>query len=490
MKQINFSNLANIKNIPEHSRNCHKLSQPSSNLRLLGRKGEILQVIQDCHYIQIILIELLTSLHTAILITLLLSSYFITTNKFDHIGHCGLLALSKKQLNVLTNGISVNITIYLHSSSTSPWTGQTFTSSRLNSQPGMAKLYDVNRSQCVLRQQAAEVCVDYMRLLATRGDETCEELRQYARDSKRYCHQHLGLETNSLVQSYRSRQWWELNQRCICNEKVMEDPIPLVSNVFCGMGEEEYFQAWSKRYNRECYNKTTLQELKFLMGNTSGEANKIVSFVMEQAIQECHFQLWAAFGQTEMVAESLKKRLETFPRIGINSHTRKNLSDFADLCQKILQVKPQAPQILDSLDKFNPGLIKLPTPLHSKWWAIRLAKDEKSTFVDFVSFINMSLLNYWGHVVEDVSVLGAQIRDIASMRPVKISRCVLRGHYSHKTTDCRMFMAMSTTTKRMHVRNEGACYRCFGDHFMEECLTSLKCWKCKSDRHHTLLHFT
>ena len=67
--------------------------------------------------------------------------------------------------------------------------------------------------------------------------------------------------------------------------------------------------------------------------------------------------------------------------------------------------------------------------------------------------------------------------------------CLIHLSGSHTLEDCRVFKGMSLEDKKKGINGNLICYIYLGEHKLSDCtLTSQKCKKCGSKRHHTLFH--
>ena len=347
--------------------------------------------------------------------------------------------------------------------------------------------YDVCQAQRDLRQHAAEVSLQYMKIRAHRGNESVEELSVIAEGAKRFCQDHMGMETNQLVTFFLKRRCDDTTPHYSGRPLRKNPGFQHVEENFVGTNQGECFLSWVDHVNDACLHKSTSEEVSYILQHTDGKANALVTNIFQQAIDEAKYAMWLEFATVEKVAKSLLYRLECFQAILEDHYVQDSLTKLTVLCRKILHYKSYAPEILNQLDTFNPGVLKLTPHLHQKWWQQRVAASNPLNFSSFVLFLEQSLLHYMSD--PSISVNQEVPKPIQVFVLPETLQCVFPGHTAHTTVECRMFHDMAIHCRRALVRIAGSCFRCFEKHHLGDCNSTGICWVCNSSKHHVLLHY-
>ncbi|XP_053386674.1 uncharacterized protein LOC123538141 [Mercenaria mercenaria] len=239
----------------------------------------------------------------------------------------------------------------------------------------------------------------------------------------------------------------------------------------------------------------------------------------QNALNKTWERLDERFGAPEQVAESLRRRLESFPKVTLTE--RQKLYELSDLLSEIASVKDNerykmSLSYFDSALGVNNAVCKLPVFIQNKW--VDHASSYKvqhnvmyppfHVFVEFVkkmavrqndpSFRIQSNDSQKGdstvHVKQMYKVKSVNTRktnlETSQRFETKNLKCVIHGDESkHKLKHCRTFQAKSIPEKKEIVQKNGICFKCLnGKHLAKDCKESVSCEKCNSSRHCTTFH--
>lgn len=263
----------------------------------------------------------------------------------------------------------------------------------------------------------------------------------------------------------------------------MIDSEEFPNDAFAGSGQEEHFLSWLAQLQGKTEQRIgPIEEWQMLLQNTTGEANVMAVNNLSSALDRTYFELQSKFGTPAKVAESLIRRMNTFPEIK-SGDLQTQLLQLSYLCRKVCLYQARVPGLLGHLDSeegVGRIIAKLPETLRRSW-AIRKSLYKFSHQLSNPPFAEV--LDFVDKVAKSCIV---EIETIDM--PVDKTECVIQGHYNHLTADCRTFCSFSIPSRRRVLKVRGACFRCFGRHFVYNCTSLNVCWKCKSTKHHTLLH--
>lgn len=215
------------------------------------------------------------------------------------------------------------------------------------------------------------------------------------------------------------------------------------------------------------------------------------------------------YGRPEMFEADLKAKLRNIPKLADNDPKR--LYDLLDIITEIESAKQNEQysvllSYFDSSSGVLPIVSKLPHGLQERWatQASRYKKDHHVAHPPFWFFVNFvrdmcTMKNDPGLYPEDSKTQtdrtkrSPPTRVLARKSTVSPSvaetvRCPIHKA-SHSLENCRVFENMSLHERRAFVKDKDLCFRCgSGKHRASSCKAEVKCAKCSSARHITLLH--
>jgi hypothetical protein len=242
------------------------------------------------------------------------------------------------------------------------------------------------------------------------------------------------------------------------------------------------------------------------------------------ALEKIWSRLDQRFGAPEQVAESLRIRVELFPKITAD---KSKLYDLSDLLEEIECVKcnekyHMSMSYFDSSLGVNSVLGKLPTFIQNKWVHHCTAFKTKnnvmyppfSVFVDFVrnfaiklndpsfNFDRSASVKPTNRVSSRSTIDRQQVGTSVHSRKTHANSnnekprsagdpcCVLHGENSkHDLRDCKTFLQKPLSEKKDIVKQHGLCFKCMTyKHLASDCKIPVRCEKCNKTNHCTAFH--
>lgn len=272
-----------------------------------------------------------------------------------------------------------------------------------------------------------------------------------------------------------------------------------------------------------------IEELDFLLKWSGPESKRHVLSIKSaniadplRGLQRAWERLEERFGCAEMIESSLKRRLETFPKL--TAKDSKKLYELSDLVSEIESIKSdeRMKSLLghyDSSTGVNPIVNKLPHNLQEKWTssAIRYMNEHHTAYPPFTHFAeflreqsrirnNPSFLYETTFIRKDTNVSNYvqknsvvvkktnthhEVQSTAS-RTEDISvpgKCPIHNT-DHPLNKCRAFRSKSIQERMKFLGEKRICFRCCAstNHIKKDCKEIVSCKECNSSSHPTALH--
>ncbi|KAK3082658.1 hypothetical protein FSP39_001646 [Pinctada imbricata] len=231
------------------------------------------------------------------------------------------------------------------------------------------------------------------------------------------------------------------------------------------------------------------------------------------------------YGSPEKVEHALKRKLLNVVKTPISYKTKSRLYEVSDVLNEILSVKmmPNYAQVFSYMDTslgVQPVVNKLPLGIRNKWRdrGLKYKKDTGNVFPPFTYFCDFiremaAAMNDPGFefTMADQtegfqggsgpraqprnSGIVAQKTNLEHVEgngdktSANDTRCLIHNT-SHKLENCRAFISMTHAKKKELIRKNGYCYKCLdGKHLSKDCKATVRCEKCSSTKHPTVMHF-
>lgn len=317
----------------------------------------------------------------------------------------------------------------------------------------------------------------------------------------------------------------------MCNEfsKFMIKKDLLLSRLTKYDDKPDMYIAWKSSFKNVMseLNVSPAEEVdllvKWLGPNSSNQALRIrASNTVDpsQCLQKIWSRLEDRFGCPEIVEETLKRKIASFPKL--SNKDNKQLFDLADIVAEIESIMKNPSYVTvfayyNSSSGVNPIVAKLPTHLQERW----TTEATKYKLANNVPYPPFSVFSKYIHntakVRNDPSFIyekvneseSAHHRNRSTTRPLQVSArktemkaqpsyysspktpdsCPVHGT-NHSLNMCRSFRAKPITERKEFLKKNGLCFHCCGPqrHLRRDCRETVKCVVCKSDKHASALH--
>ncbi|XP_034385776.1 uncharacterized protein LOC117729138 isoform X1 [Cyclopterus lumpus] len=237
-------------------------------------------------------------------------------------------------------------------------------------------------------------------------------------------------------------------------------------------------------------------------------------------------RLEQSYGSAEVIEDALFKRIDAFPKITNRDYSK--LTKLSDLLMELESAKAEGDlpglSFLDTTRGVNPIVQKLPFGLQEKWASVGSSYKRQHhvsypPFACFVNFVSQEAsvkndpsFNFVSHSdisprpektawkpnrPREVSVHKTEIFPKAISDPrepsTKFNDCdkLCPIHKKpHPIRKCRAFREMPIEDRKTFLKENNVCFRCCASssHIARYCTFNVRCYECKSEKHHTALH--
>ncbi|XP_067949642.1 uncharacterized protein [Watersipora subatra] len=238
---------------------------------------------------------------------------------------------------------------------------------------------------------------------------------------------------------------------------------------------------------------------KYVSGNAKEAICGYFRLQTKGAYEEALATLHEEFGREDLVENSFRDKLESWPRIANKDHDAlKKYSYFLKQCLAAQRVMPNLQALNDKRE--NKKYIKvLPAWLVNRWTYYVTDKEEKKGFPPFSKYVEF--------ISHEARVSSNNLRDtedaqphpkptppkrerVRNLRlsPSKPSDCTHCQKGTHPVAECRSLAAKSEPEKERFIKENRLCYGCLKfNHLSKACQNRATCTKC-GKRHPTVLH--
>lgn len=140
-------------------------------------------------------------------------------------------------------------------------------------------------------------------------------------------------------------------------------------------------------------------------------------------------------------------------------------------------------------------LVKRKLPFKTREeWEKSLGINEVPKYTQLIEFFERRY-----RTVENLELVGESMSELKNQsrrseskmmmeRQSSEKRCIACNNERHSLVICKVFLNMSRSNRNAYVKAKRLCRNCLSvNHFMAECTSSRRCFKCNKS-HHTLLH--
>ncbi|XP_062610035.1 uncharacterized protein LOC134271839 [Saccostrea cucullata] len=231
----------------------------------------------------------------------------------------------------------------------------------------------------------------------------------------------------------------------------------------------------------------------------------------ERGLRKIWERLQERYGRPEMVEAALKKKLDNFPKLTTKDMNK--LYDLLDILSELESTKcdehySHSLSYFDTSTGIIPIVNKLPYALQEKW-TNRAATYKKQYGVPFppLTFF-IDFVRDMSQMKNDPAFMYESSRTSASSTPKKenkkdfivnrktyvqhetMKRCPIHKA-EHSLLNCRQFLSRTPEDQRKFLKEKHICFKCCEStsHGSRDCKVKVKCEKCGSTSHRTLMHF-
>lgn len=305
------------------------------------------------------------------------------------------------------------------------------------------------------------------------------------------------------------------------------------------------FRSWMLRFRAKAYPKgvpifSAYEEINALEVHTDKEPRRVVknfaaAFDLnpEEGLRQIWKTLHSRYGCDSKVAVCVRKQLDALPRLSASS-SASELQRFSDTILVAGQSVRNVPQLSDfnQAPSLRPIREKLPEDLQLKWQEYGASFEEAHgyhpSFSLFVAFVqrqteikcndNYSVgtgarkmnnassaphqsghhyqrsnqPSYRSHATKAGNATADQEfpTEALSIERRLVHQCCVHESNEHPLDECPTFIKMSIDERYDVARNNHVCFRCFRNHRggARNCTSKIRCKRCSSNRHNTLLH--
>nr|XP_034318941.1 uncharacterized protein LOC105335138 [Crassostrea gigas] len=230
----------------------------------------------------------------------------------------------------------------------------------------------------------------------------------------------------------------------------------------------------------------------------------------ERGLQRIWERLHDRYGRPEMVEATIKKKLDSFPKLSSKEMNR--LYDLLDILSELESTKSdvhysQLLSYFDTSSGINPIVNKLPYGLQEKWTtrASMYKKQYKvpfpplSVFIDFIRDMS-EVKNDPAFVYDNPRIAPSSTpacgnrRDSILNRKTYVQQETMKRCPIHKAEHsllcCRQFLSKPLEERRKFLKEKRICFKCCEstNHMSRDCNVKVKCEKCGSNNHRALMH--
>ena len=298
-------------------------------------------------------------------------------------------------------------------------------------------------------------------------------------------------------------------------------------------GDPTLFHPWKNAFEAMIQDArlTPAQEMSYLRNYTAGKVQILVDNYRKrqqnnpsQTLQELWAELQRRFGNVAVITNSLLEKLRESAKFGAKDKVK--LQGFADVCTDVENQMSYLPGLacLNYANAIRPIAENLPNFLRFKWEKVVVnhAEENDDEYPGFRKFTTVmkkqaKLRNHPNVAITEASdpttsktperkrfhesnqrqhatrrVLKSEVKtgDNANRndRPNE-KHCTFHERKGHELSECKAFGEKTLEEKTEWIKKSGLCFRCLvGKHRASQCQAKIRCTKCNSDRHLSLLH--
>lgn len=323
----------------------------------------------------------------------------------------------------------------------------------------------------------------------------------------------------------------ETNERLVAS--LARQSLPKCHPDIFG-GDATLFHPWKNSFRAmtQDTNLSPAQEMAYLRNYTKGKVQDLVDNYRKRQeddpvriLQELWTELERRFGNTAIITNSLLQKLQEAAKFNSRDHAK--LQVFADVCtdvdNQMTYLKGLA--CLNYPTAIRPILDNLPNYLRFKWEkkVVKYAEANNDAYPNFNMFATMIRLqsrlqnhpnvranapagsgdsarrnerrpisdNSTKPDMERRRILKTATEQVEKEdpEPTKGKYCPFHERKGHEIDECKAFSKKTLEERTTWIKTAGLCFRCLtAKHRASQCKANVRCDKCKSTRHPTILH--
>ena len=294
-------------------------------------------------------------------------------------------------------------------------------------------------------------------------------------------------------------------------------------------GDATLFHPWKRSFQAmiQDANLSPSQEIAYLRNYTKGKAQDLIdNFRKRQkddpaaTLRELWNELERRFGNTAILTNSLLEKLRESAKFSAREKVK--LQVFADTCADVDNQMASLTGLscLNYPNAIKPIVENLPSFLKFKWekQVVEYAEENNDLYPTFHQFSVM--IQKQARLKNHPNVVAFEHQNPNNPRPKDPKRegpkdnrvyktraegsnedkegnvdnkkeryCLFHERKGHELGECKAFSKKTLEERTEWVKKAGLCFRCLaGKHRASQCRENVKCGKCESERHPTILH--
>ena len=248
------------------------------------------------------------------------------------------------------------------------------------------------------------------------------------------------------------------------------------------------------------YVTTEANKLYYLDQQLEGCAKELIQGCIfmdaNRGYTEARHLLYMEYGDPFKVATAYIEKANNWPNLKADDgQGLRTLSHFLTKCTNAMQNVTHM-NVLNHLTNMQTIVLKLPLYLQNKWWDTvgqlrNRSLDRTVTFHDLAQFVKTEASSVNDPVFSKEALGQRKPKPNASVFATNVPRNAIQCYMckqDHDIEQCKEFLAMTLSARRMYLQQNRRCFACFGhNHLSKDCRKKRQCKTC-GRKHPTSLH--